>query len=280
MRTKIGLRLAFGALLAGGLWTAWTQQPAPPLELQPVAGDLHVLVGSGGNVGVLVTDEGVLLVDDKFDRNVPEILAKVKTLTDKPVLYVLNTHHHGDHSGGNASLQAQNVEVIAHENARENIVRNKQPGAPHVSFEEQVTLHLGGKEVRAMHFGASHTNGDSVIYFPDLGVIHTGDMFVRGAPFVDYANGGSALEWDDTLNAVLQLEFDTVIPGHGPVGTRDDLIQWKEDFETYRNRISELSRAGKKPEDAEAALDVHDLKGWSVGGLQMRSMPGLFQELR
>ena len=280
MQSKTWLRLALGALLCGGLWTAWTQEPAPPLELTNVVGNLHVLVGSGGNVGVLVTEEGVILVDDKFDRNAPEILAKVKTLTDKPVLYVLNTHHHGDHSGGNAPLQAQGVEAIAHENARANIVRNKQAGAPHLTFEEQITLHLGGSEVRAMYFGAAHTNGDSVIYFPELGVIHTGDMFVRGAPFVDYGNGGSALEWDDTLNAVMQLEFDTVIPGHGPVGTRDDLVQWKDDFETYRQRISDLSRAGKKPEDAQTDLDLSDVKGWSVGALQMRSMPGLFQELR
>ena len=158
-------------------------------------------------------------------------------------------------------------------------MRNKQPGAPHLSFEEQINLHLGGQEVRALYFGPAHTNGDAVIYFPRLGVIHTGDMFVRGAPFVDYGNGGSALEWDDTLNSVLQIEFDTVIPGHGAVGTRDDLIQWKDDFETYRERIGDLSRAGKKPEDAETELDMSDIAGWSVGRLQMRSMPGLFQEL-
>jgi glyoxylase-like metal-dependent hydrolase (beta-lactamase superfamily II) len=280
MQSKIGLRLALGALLAGGLWTAWTQQPDAPLELQKVVGDLHVLTGSGGNVGILVTSEGVILVDDKFDRNAPEIVAKVKTLTDKPIRYVLNTHHHGDHTGGNQPLQAQSVEIIAHENARASIVRNKQPGAPHISFEEQMTLHLGGQEVRALYFGAAHTNGDAVIYFPALRTVHTGDMFVRGAPFVDYANGGSALEWDDTLNSVLQLEFDTVIPGHGAVGTRDDLVQWKEDFETYRSRISDLSRAGKKPEDAATELKLDDIKGWSLGTAQMRSMVGLFNELR
>lgn len=267
--------------LAGGLWTAWTQQqPAPPLELQQVVGNLHVLIGSGGNVGVLVTDEGVVLIDDKFERNAPEILAKVKSLTDKPVRYVLNTHHHGDHTGGNAALMAEGIEIVAQENARANIVRNNQPGAPHLSFEEQINLHLGDREVRALYFGRSHTNGDAVIYFPQLRAIHTGDMFVRGAPFIDYDNGGSALEWDDTLNSVLQLEFDKVIPGHGAVGARDDLIQWKEDFETYRQRIGDLSRAGKKPEDAETELDMSDVDGWSIGGLQMRSMPGLFRELR
>ena len=281
MDSKTTLRIAFTLLLLGALWTAWTQQrPAQPLELEQVKGRLHVLKGSGGNVGVLVTEEGVVLVDDKFERNAPEILAKVQTLTDKPVRYVLNTHHHGDHSGGNAALQAQGVEVAAHENARANLVRNNQTGAPHLSFEEQLNLHLGGVEVRALYFGASHTNGDSVIFFPQLRAIHTGDMFVRGAPFVDYGNGGSALDWDETLNDVLQLEFDTVIPGHGPVGTRDDLIQWKDDFETYRQRIGDLSRAGKKPEDAQTELDLSDIAGWSVGGLQMRSMPGLFRELR
>ena len=280
MRFRHWQRLALSVLLAGGLWTAWTQEPAPPLELQRVAGDLHVLIGSGGNVAVLDTPEGVLLVDDKFDRNVPEIVAKVKGLTDKPIRYVLNTHHHGDHSGGNAALQAQSVEIIAHANAVSNLVRNKQPGAPHLSFEEQMTVHLGGKEIRALYFGAGHTNGDAIIYFPSLRTIHIGDMFVRGTPFVDYNNGGSAIDWDDTLNSVLQLEFDKVIPGHGPVGTRDDLVQWKDDFETFRDRIGELSRAGKKPEDARTELKVDDLPGWTVGDLQMRGMPGLFQELR
>lgn len=282
MKLAALVRPLAGCLLLGGLFAAYTQQrKAPqPLELKPVRGNLHVLAGSGGNVGVLTTNEGVLLVDDKFDRNVPEILAKVKTLTDQPVRYVLNTHHHGDHTGGNSALMKGSVEAIIHENARANMERGGQSGAPAIAFSEQATVFVGGMEVRAMYFGRGHTSGDVVVYFPQLRVIHTGDLFVRGMPFIDYANGGSSLDWDDTLNSILQLEFDLVIPGHGDLATRDDLIQWKEDFEAFRNRMGDLSSQGKTPEQVVEAIDLSDLEGWSIGRLQMRSLPGLLQELR
>ncbi len=282
MKLAALVRPLAGCLLLGGLFAAYTQQrKAPrPLDLKPVRGNLHVLVGSGGNVGVLTTNEGVLLVDDKFDRNVPEILAKVKTLTDQPVRYVLNTHHHGDHAGGNSALMKESVEAVIHENARANMTRGGQSGAPAITFSEQATVFVGGMEARAMYFGRGHTSGDVVIYFPQLRVIHTGDLFVRGMPFIDYANGGSSLDWDDTLNSILQLEFDLVIPGHGDLATRDDLIQWKEDFEAFRNRVSDLSREGKTPEQVVEAIDLSDLEGWSIGRLAKRSLPGLLQELR
>ena len=211
----------------GSLWLAWTQQrkggaPASELSIEKVKDDLFVIVGGGGNIGVLVTDEGVVLIDDKFDRDVENILAKVKSVTDQPVRYVLNTHHHGDHSGGNAKLMKQ-AEIVMHENARKNIEKNSQAGASKLVFSRRSSLFLGGKEIQMYHFGRSHTNGDAVIYFPHLNTVHTGDMFIRGAPFIDYGNGGSAVAWDRTISQVLQLDFDTVIPGHGPVGERADL---------------------------------------------------------
>ncbi|MBI1356502.1 MAG: MBL fold metallo-hydrolase [Acidobacteria bacterium] len=277
----VWIRGAALGLALSGLWIAHTQQAPPePLDLQHVKGPLHALIGSGGNVSVLVTDEGVVLGDDKFDRNFTEIVAKVKTLSDKPIRFDLNTHHHGDHTGGNEQMLSQGTEVIAHENARANLVRGQQKGPQPLTFSEQLTVHAGGEEVRAIYFGRGHTNGDVVLYYPKLRAIHTGDLFVTGAPFIDYANGGSAVEWDDTLNAVLQLEFDTVIPGHGAVSTRDDLVQWKENFETYRERVSELSRAGKSAEEAIAAVKVDDLKGWSKDNRLKNGMAGLLQELR
>ena len=268
-------------VLAGGAFLAWTQQQAAPLKMEQVKENLHMIVGSGGNVGVLVTDDGVVMIDDKFERNVEEMLARVAEATEKPVRYVVNTHHHGDHSGGNAKLISESgVTVAAHENARANMVRGDQPGRPQIVYSEQSSVFVGGQEVRVMHFGSGHTNGDSVVYFPHLGTIHMGDLFVGGAPFIDYSNGGSALEWDETLNAVLQLEFSTVIPGHGPVSTREDLIEWKEKFESYRERIGDLARAGKTPEEIQAEADLSDLEGWSIGGLQARSLEGMIRELR
>lgn len=279
MRRSIWIRLAGVFVLAGGAWVAFTQQQPEPLKIVAVKDNLHVIYGSGGNVAVLTTPEGVVLVDDKFDRNVPEILARVKEVTDQPVKYIFNTHHHGDHSGGNAQL-GKTVQLISQENARGRMAAADQASAPSLSFSDRQTLHLGGTEVRAIHLGRSHTDGDAVIYFPQLGVIHTGDMFVRGTPFIDYASGGSAVEWDATLDEVLQLEFDTVIPGHGDVGTREDLTQWKADFETFRSRVSRLVEQGKSEEEIKASVQVSDLEGWSLEGMMTRSLPGLIAELR
>ena len=280
MSKSIWIRFAGLVLLASGAWVAFTQQQQPqPLQIVPVKDNLHVIYGSGGNVAVLTTPQGVVLVDDKFDRNVPEILARVKEVTAQPVKYIFNTHHHGDHSGGNVQL-GKTAQLISQENARDRMAAADEASAPSLSFSDQQTLYLGGAQVRAIHFGRSHTNGDAVIYFPRLRVIHTGDMFVRGAPFIDYSSGGSALEWDDTLHEVLQLEFDTVIPGHGEVATREDLTQWKADFETFRSRVSQLVDQGKSEEEIKASVNVSDLKGWSVEGLMARSLPGLIAELR
>ncbi len=271
-------RLAALALAAGGLWLARTQQ-APPadLGLEKIADDLYVITGSGGNVALLTTDEGAILVDDKFDQNVPQILAKVKSVTGKPIRYVWNTHHHGDHTGGNQKLLAA-TEIISHRNARANIIKNSQPGAPRITFADEAAVTLGGKEVRARHFGAGHTNGDAVIYFPAHKTVHTGDLFVRGAPYIDYNNGGSSDAWMKTIDGILSLDFDTVIPGHGAVCKKADLIKWKADFETFRSRVRELTRQGKGREEAAKLVKVDDL-GWRIAGLTLASMPAMYDEL-
>src|SRR5262245_30290834 len=133
MTRALWIRAGITVLAAGGLWVALTQQPQqqPPLTVEKIADDLHVIVGSGGNVGVLSVPEGVILVDDKFDRNVPEILEKVKSITDKPVKYVVNTHHHGDHTGGNTTL-IKTVDIVAHDNVYTNMMNGKQPGPPQI----------------------------------------------------------------------------------------------------------------------------------------------------
>lgn len=275
------IRLAALAVAAGSVWIAYTQNPAPEsLEIQQVKGPLYAILGAGGNTSVLVTNEGIVLGDDKFERNVPAILEKVRSVSDKPLRFMLNTHHHGDHTGGNELMRNEGVELIAHENARANLVRAAQSGPQAITFAEQLNVHSGDQEVRMLYFGRGHTNGDVVLYYPKLRAIHTGDLFITSAPYVDYANGGSAIEWDDTLNAILQLEFDTVIPGHGPVTTRARMVQWKEDFETYRNRVGDLSRAGKSKEEAIAEVQIDDLEDWVVDNRLKNAMEGLLREMR
>ena len=164
-----------------------SQKPPGPLRIEKVKGELYMISGEGGNVAVYVTGEGVVLVDDMFDRNHADILAQVKSVTDKPLKYVLNTHQHDDHAGGDLKMLPI-AEVIAHRNARANLADIKQPyyedtpgtpiGLPRVTFSDEASVFLGGKEVRAKYFGRGHTSGDAIVYFPDLKIVHTGDLFL------------------------------------------------------------------------------------------------------
>lgn len=281
MHRSLLFRTAALSIALGGLWIGLTQQPpAAPLTVEKLADDVHVIVGSGGNVAVLTTSEGVILVDDKFEKDVPEILAKVRSLSDKPIRYILNTHQHGDHTGGNQKLM-ENADIIIHGNARANMVKGSQPGLPRITFRDETAVFLGGKEVQARHYGRSHTNGDAVIYFPAHRVIHTGDLFVNGAPLIDYTSGGSGIAWTATLDEALKLDFDRVIPGHGPIMKRADLIAWKTSFETVRERITKLKRDGKDVKEAAAQLKMDDLPGWSGPSRfwSERSFSGLYREL-
>ena len=144
---------------------------------------------------------------------------------------------------------------------RENFLRNKQPGAPRVVFTDQASVFLGGTEVRAYYFGRGHTNGDAVIYFPDLRVIHTGDLITEGMPVMDYRNGASAVEWVKVLDAILELDFDTVIPGHGPLLTKERVRSDRQKLVTMNQRMSELVKKGVPKETVFSQLKLDEL-GW------------------
>lgn len=274
------IRSAAAAISLAGLWIAYTQQAPADLTIEKVAEGLHVIVGSGGNVAVYNTPEGVILVDDKFDQNHAQILAKVKTVTDKPIRYVLNTHQHGDHTGGNLKLLQENAEILIQKNARANMVKGSMPGIPRIVYNDEASVFLGDKEVQAHHYGRGHTNGDTVILFPALRVLHTGDLFVDGAPFIDYSAGGSGMAWTDTLTAAMKLDFDTVIPGHGPVMKRADLEQWIAAFSAVKQRLTDLKRQGRSKDEAAQLLKL-DAPHWKPSGnWSQRSFPGLYDELK
>jgi cyclase len=278
MNKTIVVRMAGMAVGIASLWFAWPQaQPRPPLTIEKVTDSLYVIIGNGGNVAVMPTSEGVILVDDKFAQDAPEIVAKVKSVTAQPIRYVLNTHQHGDHTGGNEAMMAANAEVVIHKNARANMVTGKQPGLPRITFSDEAQLFLGGKEVRARYFGRGHTNGDAMIYFPSERVLHTGDLFVNGgAPFCDTANGGSIKDWDKTIQRVLDLDFDTVIPGHGPVAKKTDLVKWVQTMATIRSKVKTACDGGAA--DAAKRVDLTDL-GMKPSALFDRGVPGMCQEL-
>ncbi len=276
------IRLSALALLLAGAWTAYTQQTKqapPPMTLVKLYDDLYVLENNGaGNVAIYTTDEGVILVDDKFDQNYDEIMANVKKVSDKPVKYVMSTHHHGDHTGSSAKFLPI-AEIIAHKNNRENLVKAKQPGAPRVVFSDETSVFLGGKEVRARWFGRGHTNGDAVVFFPAHRTIHTGDLMAGTSILVDYANGGSAKDWTGTLDNILKNDFDTVIPGHGDVHKRADLETYRGNVAKLQTQVGSMVKQGKS-KDEVAKMLVSDF-AWDPAGLPMRiSLDGLMTEFK
>src|SRR6185503_16030132 len=248
----------FGAALATMAFAAAQQPTGDPFstEIRKIKDGLFVIPGydgavTGGNVAVRVTSEGTIIVDDRLPPSSAEIAGEVKSVTSQPIKYVLSTHGHGDHIGGHPEF-IKVAEIIAHRNNRANMIRSKLAAPPRVVFSDQAAVFLGGIEAQAIHFGRGHTNGDAVIYFPDLRTVHTGDLVVWGkrtdgttlTPFVDRASGGSLNEWITTLDGVLKLDFDMAIPGHGPVLTKDNVRTFRQNLITLRQRINDVVKAG------------------------------------
>jgi glyoxylase-like metal-dependent hydrolase (beta-lactamase superfamily II) len=198
---RIVLTAAVALVLVGhSAWVVYSQaRPPAVLKTERVKGDLHMISGEGGNVALYATSDGVILVDDMFDRNHAGILEQVRTVTDRPLRYVVNTHQHDDHAGGDFKMLPI-AEVIAHRNARANLKDRKRPyyedtpgtpiGLPRITFTDRLDLHLGGRDVEAYYFGRGHTSGDAIIYFPELKTIHTGDLFLNFRPAAP--RGGAA----------------------------------------------------------------------------------------
>jgi cyclase len=280
-RARVSLLVVtVGALVLAGV-LAGQDKPAAPMKVEKVKENLYVLRGpfnpcapngcrggygddgllhEAGDVAVRVTSEGLILVDDKYQENVAEIMQLVKGISTQPIKYLLNTHHHTDHAGGDQTF-VKTTEVIAHRNVRANFLKNKQPGAPPVVFNDQVSVFLGGVEVRAYYFGRGHTNGDAVIYFPDLKVVHTGDLITEGMPVMDYPNGASAVEWVKVLDELLKLDFDVVIPGHGKLLTKERVRDDRRKLVEMNRRMSDLAHKGVAKESVFEQLKLADL-GW------------------
>jgi glyoxylase-like metal-dependent hydrolase (beta-lactamase superfamily II) len=274
--TLLRLSLSAGALAC--LWFAWAQnQPPAELTLQKVTDDLYVIMGSGGNVAFMPTKDGVILIDDKFAQDGPQILAKVKSVTPEPIRYVINTHQHGDHTGGNAALLAAHAEILIHRNARANMAAAEMPGIPHITFNDESQVFLGGKEVDARYFGRGHTNGDVMIYFPSERVVHTGDLFTSGAPFCDTSANCSIKEWDGTIRKALAMDFDTVIPGHGPVMKKADLAKYAQTVVAFRADVAKACEGGA--DSAAQRLNISDLGLPTPTAMVLRGMPGMCKEL-
>lgn len=239
--------LFLAALLVPALSYAQDDFSKVQIKVTKVSGNIYMLEGAGGNIAASVGEDGIVIVDDQFAPLADKIQAALKNLgiTDKPVRFVINTHFHGDHTGGNAPFATSGSTVIAQDNVRKRLENGSKVGyspaksqevkpaekaaLPIITFEHDVTVHLNGEDIRALHFPAGHTDGDSIIFFPKNNVVHMGDDFVRyGFPFIDVSSGGSVQGMIAAMEkATAQLPPDVkVIPGHGALSNLDDVREF------------------------------------------------------
>jgi len=234
-----------------------------------VAGGVHMLVGAGGNIGVSAGDDGVFLVDDQYAPLTDKIRAAVAGISSRPLRFVLNTHWHGDHTGGNENLGGEGVLIVAHDHVRKRmsveqfneLFNRKTPPAPAaalpvVTFGEDVTFHLNGDEIHAFHVAPAHTDGDSIIQLRRANVVHMGDLCFHGSyPFVDIWRGGSFEGVIAAADRALGIcnEQTKVIPGHGPVATKAELQAYRDTLAAIRDKVKPLVAAGKSLDEVKAA---------------------------
>jgi len=281
------IRAGAGALALLGVWAARTQTQEPAAQLPPIhqlKPDLYEIEGTShgsndvGNVAVFITGEGVILVDDRFDRDHEQIVTLVKSVTDQPIKYIINTHHHGDHTGGNAKF-LPTAEIVAQMNARKHMIDGNMPGPPHIVFRDEADLFLGGKEVRAIYNGRGHTDGDIAVYFPADRAVHLGDLMAGtngvSNPTMDYANGASIGAWPGTLDKVLALDFDTVIPGHGAVTNKAGLMAHRNKVAAIVAKVSAMIKQGKSKDEVGQVL-LHEFE-WKP--INMAGLDGVMAEL-
>ncbi|MGA8618258.1 MAG: MBL fold metallo-hydrolase [Candidatus Sulfotelmatobacter sp.] len=251
------------------------------MKVSKVAGHVYMLQGAGGNIGASVGDDGIVIVDDQYAPLAEKIQAALKGITDKPVRFIINTHYHGDHTGGNAYFQKQ-APIIAQDNVRNRLESGGGAGnggsihmdvksAPHdalpiVTFDHDVTVHLNGEDIRALYFPAGHTDGDSIIFFPHSNVVHMDDDFVTyGFPFIDVESGGSINGMIDAVAQVIsQLPADVkVIPGHGPVSTLDDVRAYLTMLKETRDAVQKALKEGKSVDQMKQATLLDPWKKYS-----------------
>ena len=251
MRSIVVVGLSLGA--AG---SALAQQDSVRIQTVPVATGVYMLVGQGGNIGVSVGDDAVFLVDDQFAPLADKIVAAVKAVSDKPIRFLLNTHWHGDHTGGNENFGKAGVIIVAHDNVRQRMsveqfiarFNSRTPPAPKaalpvVTFNDVATFHLNGDDIEAVHVKNAHTDGDVLVHWKKANVLHMGDTFFNGMyPFIDLLSGGSINGVIDAAATGLAFADDQtrIIPGHGPLSGKADLVAYRDMLVAVRNSVRKL----------------------------------------
>jgi len=227
------------------------------IETTKLSNNVYMLVGQGGNIGVSAGDDGVFIIDDQFARLTPKIIEAIKAISDKPFQFLVNTHYHGDHTGGNENMTKQGVKIIAHENVRKRLIdgESSKEALPIITFNDRVNVHMNGEDVKVYHVEHAHTDGDALLYFTKSNVLHTGDTYFKSRyPFIDLKSGGSI---DGYINAVkkgLSLVNDNtkIIPGHGAVSNKAEYASFLVMLENLKANVQAEIDKGKTEDEVAA----------------------------
>jgi glyoxylase-like metal-dependent hydrolase (beta-lactamase superfamily II) len=263
------------SILVIAAYSAIAQQNFDTVRIRPVkvSEQIYMLKGSGGNIGLLTGSDGTLMIDDQYAPLSAKISDAIKTISPNSVRFLINTHIHGDHTGGNDNFSKQGITIVAHDQVRERMLTEQvnkrlnrttpprdKAALPLVTFADKLNLHLNDEEIELIHLDRGHTDGDVAIYFKKANVIHTGDAFVRyGYPFIDESSGGTINGFVSSLDKILSLINDQtkVIPGHGEVATKGDVKILRDQIVDIRDQVSKALKKGKKMEEI-SALGITD----------------------
>lgn len=235
------------------------------IETIKLSDHIYMLIGAGGNIGLSVGDDGVFVIDDEYAPLTPKIEAAIKKLTDKDLKFLVNTHHHGDHTGGNANIQKLGATIIAHDNVRKHLEMDDQDnmsmkeGLPIITFNDKLSIYINGEKVAIFHVDHAHTDGDSMLYFTEGNVLHTGDVYFNGVyPFIDLNSGGSINGYIEAVKKGLEaINDDTkIIPGHGKISNKSEYKTFLTMLESLRTNVLAEIQKGKTEDEVAADTSI------------------------
>ena len=249
------------------------------IEAIKVNENVFMLKGQGGNIGVFIGDDGVFIIDDQFAHLSAKIESKIKELSDKPITFLVNTHHHGDHTGGNENMANLGATIISHDNVRNRLSRNQtsqgnllpKKALPVITFNDKLNLYFNGEQVLVFHAENAHTDGDVLLYFTESNVLHTGDNYFQGRyPYIDLESGGSVMGYIEAVNrALIVIDDDTkIIPGHGDISNKKEYLNFLKMLESLKNSVVKEIENGKTEEQVATNEDLtktYDDLGYSWG---------------
>ena len=284
-RLTLAAALTLLPLAATGQAASAGPSPDAPLHIRQLHPDFYVIDGTSTgqsdvpNLIVYVTSEGVVLVDPWFAKDYEHVLKAVKSVTDQPVRYVINTHFHSDHTGANGRFPA-GTGIVGQVNTRKHMLDHNLPGPPNIVFTDETSLFLGGQQITVRYLGRGHTDGDAAVYFPEWKTVCLGDMMAgtRGVtnPVVDYANGGNLAAWPHSLDRALEFDIDTVIPGHGSITNRAGLVAHRDKVEAVGEELRRLDAEHKTKPEVQAAL----ISDFDFKPINLRALDGLIAEFQ